>query len=470
MRATAAILIMAIAGGASGEPVPTTRVLNCTTAGCHSDITDHDVLHGPAAISACNACHEYDRPEDHTFVFKRRGAALCTFCHVGADTQLGLVGHQPFDQGDCTACHNPHGSTDRLFLRTRTQAELCAQCHQSPAGAHMHTPAAEGNCMSCHGAHGAEHAGLLTRTGRDLCLTCHQDTRDRLREAVHPHEPAMGDCLQCHDAHASDFKDHLKMLPRALCGSCHEPQVMMAMHAPVKHSAVLEGDACLNCHQAHASDHDGLLHDEPISSCLSCHDKPIVLEDRTISAVSEIAQEGAFRHGPVRKDLCTGCHELHGSEHSALLAANYTMNFYESFDLSHYDLCFKCHAKELVLHERTATETNFRNGDLNLHYMHVNMDRQGRSCRSCHATHASQSPLHVVDSVMFGQWELPLNFMQTETGGSCNSGCHRPATYDREAPTEGIINSRSSNATGSGRDTTGPSASPTTPTQSRAGR
>lgn len=429
-------------GGTTASPAtvpPTTRVQDCTTSGCHGPIIDHRVMHGPAAIAACTACHEYADPAAHAFVMKRQGSALCTFCHVGADSHLGLVAHKPFVEGDCTGCHDPHGSHDKMLLKAESQSALCARCHDGVIrGSHVHTPAMDGNCLSCHGAHGAEHKGLLNRAGRDMCLTCHQDTQDRMRAAAHPHEPAQGDCLQCHDAHGSDFEAHLLKAPRALCASCHEPQVMLATHAPFKHSAVLEGRSCLNCHQAHASDHDGLLHDNPIASCMSCHSEPIVLEGRTIAAVSEIMAEGAFRHGPVRKDLCTGCHELHGSSHAMLLSANYTGNFYEPFSVDHYALCFRCHAQELVLNERTGTETNFRNGEQNLHFVHVNRDRLGRSCRSCHATHASQSPLHVVDSVKFGQWELPLGFTQTESGGSCNSGCHRPATYDRLMATEGI--------------------------------
>jgi len=439
-----AILILAGAAAAQTTPnplvPPATRVLNCNTSGCHAPIVEHKVLHGPAAIAACDACHEYQDPAAHSFVMKRQGSALCTFCHVGADAKLALISHEPFAQGDCTGCHDPHGSHDSMLLKADTQAGLCARCHDGAiAGTHMHTPAAQGNCLGCHGAHGADHKGLLSREGRDLCMTCHEDTRQRMQTAAHAHDPATGDCLQCHDAHASDFEDHLRLAPRALCADCHEPILQMATHASVKHSAVLDGKACLNCHEPHASDHDGLLHDNPIGACLACHDKPIVLEDRTVAAVSEIESEGAVRHGPVAKGLCTGCHELHGSEHGMLLAANYSRNFYESFSLDHYALCFKCHAQELVLNPQTATETNFRNGEKNLHFVHVQQDRLGRSCRSCHATHASHSPLHVVDSVKFGQWELPLNFMQTDTGGSCNSGCHRPATYDRVNATPGIL-------------------------------
>ena len=439
-RAAIGLLLLLAAGSNAQTIPPTTRVRNCTTNGCHAPIMAHPILHGPTSINACDMCHDYKDPANHSFIIKRDGADLCTFCHVGADTQLAMVGHEPFDRGNCTGCHDPHGSTNKVMLKTDSEADLCASCHEDAiAGTHIHTPAAEGDCLSCHGAHGAEYKGLLNRKGNALCFTCHEETHDTINTATHVHEPAAKNCMECHKAHASNFQSHLIMQPEALCESCHEEVAETAHKATVKHSAVLEGKACLNCHQPHTSNYEGLLHDDPIAACLTCHTEPITLENgRTIKGVSEIAAKGAFLHGPVRKGLCTGCHQLHGSEHALLLVANYTQNFYESFNLEDYDLCFKCHAPELVLKKETTVETNFRNGSLNLHFRHVNMEKQGRTCRSCHATHASESDLHVVDTVLFGQWELPLNFKRTKTGGSCNSGCHRPATYDRIKPTEGI--------------------------------
>jgi predicted CXXCH cytochrome family protein len=443
-----AVVTLVLATGGITPPVaaaappgaPTTRVRNCTTAGCHAQILDHEVLHAPAAISSCDSCHTYTDPAEHAFTLKREGAELCTFCHLGAGTQRALVGHRPFDEGNCTGCHDPHGSHDSNFLKADTQAGLCMLCHADVrTGTHVHTPAADGECLGCHSAHDADHKGLLTRDGSAMCYTCHEDTHDLVTNAVMVHKPAGEDCLACHQAHASDHANHLSAEPLELCTNCHPGPAMTARHAPVTHSAVLEGRACLNCHQPHASNHEGMLHLDPVASCLACHDGPITREDgRIVHGVPEIARDGAELHGPVRKQLCTGCHELHGSEHADLLAANYSSNFYEPFRLENYALCFECHAKELVLARESTIETNFRNGSENLHFVHVNRDRNGRSCRSCHATHASMNRLHVPQSVPYGSWELPLNFTMTKTGGRCDSACHRPATYDRVQPTIGI--------------------------------
>ena len=93
-----------------------------------------------------------------------------------------------------------------------------------------------------------------------------------------------------------------------------------------------------------------------------------------------------------------------------------------------------CHDKQLVTLKNTAGLTGFRNGDMNLHYLHVNKVDRGRTCRACHDTHAGPHEFHVRDKVPYGSWEMPINFKKTEAGGSCAPGCHKPFTYDREKP------------------------------------
>jgi hypothetical protein len=113
------------------------------------------------------------------------------------------------------------------------------------------------------------------------------------------------------------------------------------------------------------------------------------------------------------------------------LDKEYPSLFYAPFDKKNYDLCFNCHPDTLVLDEKTKTLTDFRNGDSNLHYLHVNKDRRGRTCRACHQTHGSNQPKHIRESVPYGAWELPIGFDKTETGGTCTPGCHVRKDYDR---------------------------------------
>lgn len=100
-----------------------------------------------------------------------------------------------------------------------------------------------------------------------------------------------------------------------------------------------------------------------------------------------------------------------------------------------YSACFECHSAELSLTESTREVTEFRNGDHNLHFLHVNKEK-GRSCKSCHTTEteARQEKL-MRDWVPFGKThKLPVKFTKTATGGGCVVGCHKPKDYDRVNP------------------------------------
>ncbi len=74
------------------------------------------------------------------------------------------------------------------------------------------------------------------------------------------------------------------------------------------------------------------------------------------------------------------------------MANEYPPIFYAPFSEENYDLGFGRHEKTLVLTSKTEDLTDFRNGDLNLHFLHVNKERRGRTCRACHQTHASNLP------------------------------------------------------------------------------
>ena len=439
------ITILALLAGAAPAAMaqvqpPNTRVLDCINGGCHTPIMSYPVMHGPTAIAACDACHDYADPATHTFVNKRTGSAVCSFCHVGADTQLGPIVHQPFADGQCTGCHNPHGSTDKRFLKAGLLSEQCFQCHtETVVGSHVHKPVAEGDCLGCHMPHSADFAHLLKIPGESLCLTCHEQISQRIDSAIVVHDPiTTGSCTDCHDAHASDTPSQLVMPPSQLCVSCHEQVELDASQATFRHSPLFDERSCLNCHQPHAGPHAALLMDDPVAACLACHDKPIERQDgRTVASVAEIAARGMHPHGPLAEQRCSGCHLPHGAEHSRLLTANYTTNFYEPFSLEHYALCFQCHDQKLAL-EATTEGTGFRNGDRNLHFVHVNTEKDGRACRTCHTIHVSKATKQIAETVPYGQWKLPLNYLPTPTGGSCNAGCHRLATYDRLNATPGI--------------------------------
>jgi predicted CXXCH cytochrome family protein len=176
-----------------------------------------------------------------------------------------------------------------------------------------------------------------------------------------------------------------------------------------------------------------LLVADGIDVCLKCHDGVIKVDKYELAHMKQLLAANPEHHGPIQGKECSGCHKPHGSAFFRLLTNEYPKEFYAPFRESNYDLCFRCHDSSLVKEERTATLTEFRDGNRNLHFVHVNKTPKGRTCRSCHETHASTLPNHIRISVPFGTWSLPVGFKKSENGGSCESGCHAVQKYDRRA-------------------------------------
>ncbi len=417
---------------------PTARTLDCFEGGCHAEQGDFKVLHGPVSVGACDMCHSYVDAAEHTFELKSTKEELCEFCHIGqAD---GVVVHEPVAQKQCLECHDPHGANNEEILRFDNVGDLCSSCHDDVTRGHRYThgPVATGSCSACHRSHTAEYENLLSATGRQLCLDCHEDMDRQIASVANVHKPVEGDCLQCHETHASSHVNHLIQEPLDLCVSCHEHENIKEMidNVTVSHTPVTDERACLNCHASHGSNFDSLANDEGVMSCMACHGEPIIDEDgkTTVVGMGELLAAGANRHGPIRDGSCSGCHDVHGGSAPQLLVKPYPKEFYKKFEVETYALCFECHTSQLALQRKTDTVTDFRNGKANLHYVHVNRPKEGRSCRACHSTHASTNAMHIAETVPFGTWEMPVSFSPTPTGGECASGCHQYMAYDRDNP------------------------------------
>jgi predicted CXXCH cytochrome family protein len=229
----------------------------------------------------------------------------------------------------------------------------------------------------------------------------------------------------------------LRESPRRVCLACHETVRRKTETAVSRHDR-----GCTTCHDPHASDESGLLPTDPTTLCLGCHDREIELsEGGELSNVKMEIESGTHLHGPVSDGDCAACHANHGSEHFRLLNEEYPADFYTSFSEERYALCFTCHDDRLVLVPSTTTLTGFRNGDLNLHFVHVNREKKGRTCRVCHDVHAGTNQNLVRESVPFGRvgYRLTIGHEPTANGGRCATGCHKPHEYDRnlqlDAPT-----------------------------------
>ncbi|UCE59648.1 MAG: hypothetical protein JSU63_19665 [Phycisphaerales bacterium] len=402
----------------------------CTDAGCHDKRHKRPVVHDPVGEQTCDACHELTNEEKHEFKFPLSGAALCFDCH---EEHEGEVMHSPAEDGECTSCHDPHASQTKALLKEETIAAVCIDCHDDMREDldFLHGPCAVGACTMCHNPHGTDHAMLLPTEGPGVCTRCHTEMGARMTEKTYKHSPVEEECTGCHNPHGAKNNMMLKDYVPQLCVDCHDDIQEHAEDSLVKHDALTQGKSCVDCHQAHCSSVEHNLLKEPMDLCLSCHDKELDSDQAKLISIADVLQENPHHHGPIAQKSCTGCHGVHGGEVFRMLIEEFPPGFYESFDKKRYALCFRCHEPELVQDERTTTLTKFRNGDWNMHYLHVNRKPKGRTCRACHNVHASKRPRHVAETVPFGAWDVPVNFEVTETGGTCLPGCHRRYSYDR---------------------------------------
>jgi len=425
---------------------------SCVTPECHANFGTADRVHGPIAAGDCFSCHLEDAG-GHVYPLKREGDRTCTFCH-----QTGRMRehrHAAMDEPGCMGCHDPHAGGKFLLValgaedEVKTQADsameqtrlrshisrLCATCHPADEGKHAHGPYAAQECAACHLPHESDNEHLLRGgDGAEHCFTCHAETRHAIANAPFVHAPASADCTTCHDAHASDHANHLKQPIENLCLDCHTGLEEAIASAKTPHAAVFTADSCANCHDAHASGRPRLLRDRQTTLCLSCHNQPVVATDgRRIPDMTASVVNERFLHGPVESGDCSACHNVHGASHDRLLRQNFPTSFYAKFDLQNYALCFSCHPQDLVIAERTTALTDFRDGDRNLHYLHVHRDEKGRTCKTCHAIHGSDLPRHVATEVPFenSTWLMPIGFERLEDGGKCAPGCHVAMTYHR---------------------------------------
>ena len=211
--------------------------------------------------------------------------------------------------------------------------------------------------------------------------------------------------------------------PVELClDGCHKEVKETLESSAFKHEAMTKGLGCIDCHRAHDAKFSHLLRKPPSELCLACHD---ALQAQIASA--------KFKHRPVSDNSCRSCHLPHGSKYGKLLFADYPPAIVSAYDPATYALCFSCHEERIVRERYVDKQTDFRNGPLNLHYLHVNVENGG--C-TCHDGHAASQPKQIREKVSFGSWKIPVKYTKSTTGGSCLTGCHREYTYDRVNPVQ----------------------------------
>jgi len=404
----------------------------CVSPECHASYHSAAFVHAPVRERSCETCHSEDAG-GHVYPLRSEVDLLCRGCHQvdGVKAyQHGLVSGE-----GCTPCHDPHASEMRFLLHQPAVAGICERCHLPAQGLFRHEPYEKGECEACHESHESDWPLLLTSgEGIESCRACHADLVEVFESAERSHMRVEGTCLGCHGVHATDFGGHLIAPAAELCLSCHKDIKTQVDNASVSHGAAVTGDRCLSCHDPHASDRIMMLRTDLAHICLECHGKSVeAFDGRTIPDMTRMIEGQVFEHGPVEAGDCAACHNIHGAQHARLLRKPAPAVLLGRFDIRNYALCFDCHTSALVLDERTTTSTQFRQGDRNLHYLHLKKDRNQRTCTSCHAVHGSSQPRHMADHVSFegSSWRMPIGFVLREDGGSCAPGCHEVLTYTR---------------------------------------
>lgn len=410
---------------------------DCITADCHSEMDGFSRLHVPVEEGECSSCHsknEKTHPDSNGPEFSLEESDmydLCTSCH---EIEITDDTHMPVAEGMCITCHDPHGSNNDFLLKAEDISVLCSECHDIAINEDkfIHGPVAVGACSICHSAHGDMQNSLLQEDEiNNVCFGCHESKSAEINSFFNIHTPVEESCTLCHNPHSSNYKYMLNSETKDLCFDCHGEIESLVEDVVSDHQALVIDNKCLNCHDSHGSDFQFNLKDETYDLCMKCHNKPVKSDTKMLTDMKKLLSDNSDWHGPIRDQECSGCHNPHGSENIRLLRHYYPPEFYSAFDVDNYQLCFQCHPETNVTDETTASSTNFRDGNRNLHYLHVNQ-KKGRTCRACHQVHASDHSYHIRDGVPFGKWVLPINFEIEDNGGTCSPGCHPKVTYNRK--------------------------------------
>ena len=426
-------------------PVKLKEGESCVSKNCHAALVSKVVVH--KTKKPCDVCHEQDDETIHKFTYPDKGAELCYGCHKDVtktkktkttkSIKMKFV-HEPLKdkKRPCLVCHEPHSTAGKHLIRTKTVTDQCLGCHKKMAeGPRYHKSKAAKGCGGCHVSHAADTGKFLRAKPKDLCYTCHEDIKEDATEAKSVHGPLAVGCISCHEPHRPMTGKGVRKAGASLCMTCHDhfkPKVAaMSKH----HPKLLEDKDCARCHKPHFSARKHLLAKTPQKLCLDCHEKDVKAKSgRIVKAMGPELAKGLQLHGPLAKGECGKCHESHGNEQRGFLRKPYPAKFYSPYTAKTYEFCFSCHNPSLAADKMTPIATKFRNGSLNLHFVHVNKSDKGRTCRACHATHATKNTHMLADSVPFGSWRIPIGYTGTKTGGTCASGCHKKQSYDRGKP------------------------------------
>lgn len=310
---------------------------------------------------------------------------------------------------------------------------LTSKCHSDMNEVKfLHSPIKAKGCIVCHPFVPASQKSTKLSTAHpnvavnmennqsEVCLKCHVEWGNNFKAKKYAHSAiAQKGCISCHNPHGSDNPKLLrnKNVSQELCLSCHKKNVNWENgDKKIIHPALNFKNKCLNCHEIHSSHQPNLLKETPSTLCLSCHKEIIQTKDK-----------GSL-HTPVKNGECLQCHFPHYSKMEKLLDKTYEPATYVFSTEKSFQLCFKCHSP--------LQTTNFRNGEKNLHVLHVlsKFNNNERGCATCHDPHGSTQEMQIRNNFSYKNNLLPIIFQKQTNGGNCTTACHGKKDYDRLTP------------------------------------
>jgi len=401
---------------------------------CHkkekAEYSSKKTVHKPIQDENCESCHKR-----HGFaqqlILQDVTSDLCYSCHSDLKEKYsqGSV-HFPVAEGRCWDCHDPHASDKAALLRQGPEGAddpgSCLICHQADVGgllgaAHPHEPFEKLDCTGCHAAHNSPYEGLLTAPAAEVCFSCHKEGSKALLAAHEGRHTASLACVDCHTGHSSADKGLLSdkthapfadgdcetchsfpdaegnvrfeegVSPGGLCAACHDDIVELTK-AEHSHPAVEEAN-CVDCHDAHSARFGKLLKKRAADMCAECHD-PV------------LTSSGMTPHMPVVLGECTKCHQVHGSDHAALMPSGEIES-----------VCLSCHTDFAARRDSASTHHAAASDCLYCHNPH---EGQGA------AILAKEPAQLCVDCHQVGEEALKAaSAHQPYLTGNC-AGCHQP--------------------------------------------
>ncbi|MBN1252731.1 MAG: hypothetical protein JXA16_11385, partial [Bacteroidales bacterium] len=382
--------------------------------------------HTPAKEN-CFKCHN-PHSAKKSYLLPGTVPNLCYSCHKDFNTKKNI--HKPAGDGQCIKCHATHGSKNKSLLTQKSTEKLCKEYHDLKIneGDNVHNPVQSGRCHKCHDSHQSDFDSYLKNKMPELCFGCHDNVGTAII-SKYVHAPAKENCFKCHDAHSAKESFLVPKTNPSLCYDCHDDLINRINSYQFGHKALNDKKSCTTCHSPHGSSEANFLKLKEKDLCLNCHNKTYKSKTGNVINIKKQLETSVYIHGPVNEG-CSMCHNPHAANNQYLLIDNFPVGSYAPVTKENFALCFNCHTSELIEQKNSKTATNFRDGDQNLHFLHTNGNR-GRNCITCHDMHSSKNEHLIEDKANYGNWEMPIKFINQENGGSCFPGCHSEKKYDR---------------------------------------